>query len=153
MQDVVLVRVLHRACQLNNQFHCRSDRHRLTLEHRIELSAFDQAHAEVASAIALADLINWNDAGMIQSGGRFRFATEPFYVRFRGPMTQGDYLQCHDAVKTFLPDTVNHALAAPTDFFQQLVITELDRRTVITWDQLIRAPQRLTGIDIVLTKC
>src|SRR4029077_8575506 len=119
------------------------DRHRLTLEHRIELAAFDQAHAEVAGAIALADFVNWNDAGMVQSGGRFGFATESFHVRFRGPMTQGDYLQCDDAIETFLPGTVNHPLAAPTDFFEELVITELDWRIVITLNRLIRMPWNL----------
>jgi hypothetical protein len=33
-------------------------------------------------------------------------------------MTQRDYLQCDNPIETFLPGTVNHALAAPTDFFQ-----------------------------------
>ena len=87
---------------------------------------------------------------MVQACGRFRFATESFHVRFRGPMTQGDHLECDDAIETFLPGTVNHALAAPTDFFQWLVITELDRRSVITPDQLIRTPCRLTRIDIIV---
>ena len=114
MQDVVFVGVLHRACELNNQFHCGPDRHRLTIEDRIELAAFDQAHAEVASAIALADFINRNDAGMVQSGGRFRFATELFHVRFRGPMTQRDHLQRYDAIETFCR-TGTLCLAAPTD--------------------------------------
>src|SRR2546430_13451582 len=92
MQNSVFMRVMHRARQLNNQFHCRPDRHRFTLEDYIELAAFDQAHAEVASTIALADFINWNDAGMVQPGGRFRFATESFHVRLRGPMAESDHL-------------------------------------------------------------
>src|SRR6266498_4812213 len=94
MQNSVFVRVLHRVRQLHDQFHCGADRHWFTFEDRIELSAFDQAHAEVASAIAFADFVNRNDAGMVQSGGRFRFATESFHVRFRRPMTQRDHLQC-----------------------------------------------------------
>ena len=48
---------------------------------------------------------------MVQSGGRFRFATESFHVRFRGPMTQRDHLQRDDAIETLLPGTVHHALA------------------------------------------
>src|SRR5439155_21303590 len=105
---------------------------------------------EAARANAYTALINWKNAGIVQAGGRFRSATESFHVRFRGPMTQGDNLECDDAIETFLPGTVNHALAAPTDFFQWLVITEHDRRSVITPDQLIRTPCRLTRIDIIV---
>src|SRR4030095_7609509 len=117
MQGVMLVRVVHRASQFDDQFHCGSDRHWLTLEDCIEWSAHHQHHAEVTSAITLADFINWNDAWMVQSGGRFRFASESFHVRFRRPMTEGDDLQCHDAIETFLTGAVNHALAASTDYF------------------------------------
>jgi hypothetical protein len=88
------------------------------LKARIELAAFHQSHAEVASAIAFTDFINWNDAGVIQPGGGFRFATKSSHVRFRRPMTQGDDLQRYDAIETFLPGPVNIALAALTEFLQ-----------------------------------
>jgi hypothetical protein len=61
------------------------------LEDHIELSPFDESHAEVQSAVALTDFINWNDAGMIQAGGRFRFQTEALDVCSRRPSAKPDY--------------------------------------------------------------
>ena len=52
------------------------DRHRLAPDYFIKLAALNEVHAEVAVTIALADLVDWDNAGMLESGGCFRFATE-----------------------------------------------------------------------------
>ena len=69
---------------------------------------------------------------MIEAGGRFRFPAKTLHVRFACPLAICNDFKCDCAVETFLTGAVNHALAAPTDFFQQFVITELDRRAIIT---------------------
>jgi hypothetical protein len=58
----------------------------------VELSAFDELHAEVALAIALADFVDWNDAWMIEASSRFGFQPEAPKVRFGGPLTKADDL-------------------------------------------------------------
>jgi hypothetical protein len=50
------------------------------------MPTFDEFHAEVAGAIALADFVNGDNAWMLEAGGGFRFTTESLQVRFRGPM-------------------------------------------------------------------
>ena len=42
----------------------------------VKLAPLDELHAEVALAILLADLVNWNNAWMFQAGGSFRFPAE-----------------------------------------------------------------------------
>jgi hypothetical protein len=91
------------------------------------LSAFDEFHAEVARLIALAHFINRDNGWMLETGGGFRFATETFEVRLRGPMPQADDLECNRAVETFLPRAINHALTAAADFLLQFVIAEISQ--------------------------
>src|SRR6059058_477685 len=76
MKDAVLVRVVHSACDLGDQFRPLPDRHRRAPDHFVELSAFDKLHAEVALAITLANFMDWNDTGMLQVSCRFRLEAE-----------------------------------------------------------------------------
>ena len=48
MENAALVRVMHSARELGNQFRCRADRHRLTFEEFIERAALNEFHAEIA---------------------------------------------------------------------------------------------------------
>ena len=59
-------------------------------DHFVKLAAFDELHAEVARAIALADFVDGNDAWMIEAGGGFGFAAKALQVRFGGPLTKAD---------------------------------------------------------------
>src|SRR5262249_45947153 len=56
-----------------------------------------------------------------------------FQMRRAREMTQRDHLECNDSVQTFLPSAVDHTLSTASDFFKQLVITELHhwRRSAI----------------------
>src|SRR5206468_3367959 len=88
MQNAVLMGVMHDARHLSYQFCRLPDRHRLAPDYFIELAAFDELHAEIARAIALADLVDWNDTGMLQPRCRFGFQAEPLQVRFGGPLAK-----------------------------------------------------------------
>jgi hypothetical protein len=39
----------------------------------VKLAAFDKLHAEVALAIALTDLVDWDDARMVEARSSFGF--------------------------------------------------------------------------------
>ena len=106
------------------------DRHWLALGHLIKLAAFDELHAEVAGAIALADFVDGNDAGMIQAGGGFRFPTKALQMRVGSPMAQADHLERDSAVETLLPRAINHALAATTDYLQQFIVAKVARTSL-----------------------
>src|SRR4029077_8203686 len=82
MENSMFMRVMDNACDLRNEFHRAPNRHRLAPDHFIQLSAFDEFHAEVARTIALADFVDWNDTGMLQPGCRFGLQTETFEVWF-----------------------------------------------------------------------
>ena len=66
------------------------DRHRRAPDDFVELATFDELHAEVARAIALADFVDWNDARMIEAGGGFCFEAKAFQVRFARPLAKAN---------------------------------------------------------------
>src|SRR5215467_7128369 len=129
MQDAVLVRVMHGAGQLHNQVHCPADRYWLALDHFIQLAAFNEVHAEIALAIAFADLKDGNDSWVLEAGGSFGLAAETLQMRFGGPKTQSKQFERNSPVQTFLMLAVNNALAAPTNFLQQFIITEVSEHS------------------------
>ena len=93
----------------------------------VKLAAFDELHAEVAGAIALADFVDGDDARMIEAGSGFGFAAKTLQVRFGGPLAEANHFKRDGAIETFLPGAINHALTAATDFLQQFVIAELSQ--------------------------
>ena len=114
-------------------------RHRRVPDYFIKLAALDEVHAEVAVTVALADFVNWDNAGMVESGGGFCFATKTLQVRFRGPLAEADHFECDGAVEAFLSRAVNYALATPADFLQQFVIAKVteyswrERAVALDW--------------------
>ena len=92
MEDAVLMRVVHGASHLRDQFHRLPDRHRRLFNYFVKLAAFDKLHAEVALAITLANFVDWNNARMLQACCRFCFAAETFHVRFARPLAKADDL-------------------------------------------------------------
>ena len=90
MENAVFMRVMDSARHLGDEFRRLPDRHRRSSDYFVELAAFDEFHAEVAATVALADFVDWNNAWMLKAGGCFRFATEPFYMRFARPLTKAN---------------------------------------------------------------
>src|SRR6476661_7539783 len=82
MQNAVPVRVVHGTRQLCNQFHGATDWYRLTLSYLVELAAFDEVHAEVATTVALTDFMNRNYEWVVQARRCFGFESKPLQMRF-----------------------------------------------------------------------
>jgi len=118
MEDATLMRIMNCPGQLGDQFRYVTDRHRFALRDGIELAAIHESHAEVTGAIPLADLIDGDNARMIEAGGGFRFQTKALKMRFGRPLTKTDHFQRHCAVKTFLPRAKHYSLTASANFFQ-----------------------------------
>ena len=71
---------------------------RFTPNEFVELSTFHQLHAEVATIVAFADLVDRRDLRMLEAGRGFGFATEAFQMRLRRPMTERDHFQRDRAI-------------------------------------------------------
>ena len=85
MQDPSLVGVGGSARQFDDEFRRTSIRHCLTLDCLIKALAFHKLHAEIARAVTFPNLMNWNDAGVVQTRCGLRFKAKPFNMRLRGP--------------------------------------------------------------------
>jgi hypothetical protein len=116
---------MHGARHLGNEFYRTPDWYRLTSHHFIQLAAFDEFHAEVKATLALAYLVDRNDAWVLEAGSSFGFAAESFQVCFGGPRPQAKHFERDSTVQTVLMGAINHALAPATDFLQQFVIAEV----------------------------
>jgi hypothetical protein len=90
MQDAVFMRVVHGACRLCDEFHRLPDGHRRVFNYFVKLTAFDKLHAEVALPIALAYLVNRDDAWIIQARSSFCFQAKALEVRFGGPLPKAN---------------------------------------------------------------
>src|SRR5262245_42320704 len=88
MQNSVFMRVMHSARDFRDEFHRLPDRHGGALYDFVKLPAFNEFHAEITRAIALAYFVNGNDARVIETRGGFCFPAKTFYVRFAGPVTK-----------------------------------------------------------------
>src|SRR6266516_3692982 len=99
--------------------------HGFASDYFVKLAAFDEFHAEIAGAIALADFVNGNNAWMLEAGGGFCFAAESLKMCFRGPVTEANYFDRDCAVETFLSRAINYALTAAANFLQQLVVAKV----------------------------
>src|SRR3954464_6709785 len=102
MHNPVLMRVMHGPRYLCDEFRRLPGRHGLAPDHFVKLTAFDELHAKVTGAIALAHFVNRNDAWMIQIGGSFGFPAEAFEVCFARPLTKANDFQRDCAVQTLL---------------------------------------------------
>src|SRR6266496_3445065 len=87
MQNPILMRVMNGAGDLRDEFRRLPDRYRRPPNDFIKLTAFNKFHAEVARAITLADFVDGNDTGMLQSGRGFGFKTKAFQMNFARPLT------------------------------------------------------------------
>src|SRR4029453_12947620 len=88
MQNSVLMRVMHYARYLRDEFRRLPNRHRGAPNDFVKLPAFNEFHAEITGAVAFAYFVNWNDARVIETRGGFRFPAETFHVRFARPLTK-----------------------------------------------------------------
>src|SRR5206468_4491233 len=90
MENSMFMGVMNNACNLRDEFHRAPNRHRLAPDHFVELSAFDEFHAEVARAITLADFVDRNNTGMLQTRCCFGFKTKALQMRFARPLTKAN---------------------------------------------------------------
>src|SRR5260370_36496762 len=118
MEDAVLMRIVNCAGQLGDQYRCVTDRYRFTLCDGIELAALHQSHAEVTGAVALSNLVNRDDARMVQAGGGFCFETKALHVCFCRPVSETNHFERDNPVQTFLSCPINDALATASDFLE-----------------------------------
>src|ERR671937_714033 len=125
MQNPALMGVVDRLRQLEDDLRCATHRHRLAPNEFVQLSAFHELHTEIATAIALAHLVDRHDARMLESSGRLSFATKAFQMGFSCPRTARDHFQSDDPVETLLACSINHALPTAPDFLQQFVIAKI----------------------------
>src|SRR5438128_7311780 len=90
MKDAVFMRVMHGSRHLCHKFRRLPDRHRCTSDCFVELTAFDEFHAEITAAITLAHLVDGDDPWMVQPRGSFCFQTKTLDVRFARPLAKAN---------------------------------------------------------------
>ena len=125
VQDAPHVGVLHGLGRLDQEGHGGPRIVRERGEPLAEVGPLDQLHAEVALAVVVADLVNRDDAGMIQQCHSLGLVLEPTQLPLVGQHACLDHLERDGPVEAELPGLVDHAHAAPAKLFLNLVVTEV----------------------------
>src|SRR5882724_8006923 len=88
MQNTMFIRVMHSAGHLCDEADRLPDRKRSMFNYLVKLAAFDKLHTEVAVAIALAHLVDRDDAWMIEARSGFGFKSEALEMCFGRPLAK-----------------------------------------------------------------
>jgi hypothetical protein len=112
------------------------------------VAALNELHAEVALAIALADLIDRDNARMLEAGGSFRFAAKALQVLFSTPRTKTNHFERYSTVETFLMRAINYALTTAPNFLEQFVIAKVSQHSCPPQDGLAVASVSRTFLSI-----
>jgi hypothetical protein len=109
--------------------------HGLAADAVFQRLAIQKLHCDKRLLVALADLINRADVGMIQGRSRPRFPTKSFQRLRVISHIIGKELQSDEASKMGVLGLVNHTHPAPAEFFDDAVVRNrlpdhgLDART------------------------
>ena len=126
MQDAALVSVVDGPPHLDHQRRQGRAAQRRPIG---EAAAVDQLHAEIRLLVVLADIVNGDNVGMVEQGGRLGFQTEAGHVFGQGQTAGADHLEGDDSVERAMPGFVNHPHAAAGDLFDHFVLADFAARS------------------------
>jgi hypothetical protein len=118
----VIVRVLHRFRDGTHIFRRLPRREWLLAHERREISSSDEFHRKPRQTVRLADIVNRDDARMLQTRGGGGLGAKTFARGGAREFSGGEHFHRDDAPEPLLPRAVHHAHAAASDFIEQLVI-------------------------------
>src|SRR5262245_61427233 len=103
--------------------------------------------------LVLADLVNGDDVGVVETGRRLGLGAEALHLGWRGQLAGEDHLEGDFPFEADLPGPIHDAHAASRDLLQQLVVAEvlsprwdgIDRRRLAR-GEVARKLRRLRGI-------
>src|SRR5262249_60165341 len=116
-------------------------RHRFAADLLRQASAVDELEREEGKAVALADLEDLDDVGMLEAGDRLALDAESFELVLAGMLAGDHHLEGDDPVEPGLPRLVNHAHPAPAELAQDLI--SIDQRRAGRAACLLPLPRRL----------
>ena len=121
----VLMGVLHRLGDLDNQGGRLARRERTLGDSLGQTLALDKAHAEVMLALVLANLEDGDNAGMVQVGGGLGLEVEALDLGLARQVAREDHLEGDGPVEFDLPGFVDDAHAAAGDLALKFVVAEI----------------------------
>ena len=125
MDDAAPVSVFDGLADAADQFGRLSGRQRSIGQALGEALPLDETHAEVMLALVLADLVDRDDARMIEVGRRLGLGIEAEDVGLIGELAGEDHLQRDGPVEAHLPGLKDNAHAAAGDLADDLVVAEV----------------------------
>src|SRR5262249_22504371 len=90
VKNSALMCMVHRACQLRYEFRRCPAGHRLAFDNLIQLSAFNQLHAEVTGTVAFSDFMDRNNEWMVQPCGSLGLEPKTLHMSLRRPVTKAN---------------------------------------------------------------
>ncbi len=111
-------------------------RHRPLANDLRKVLARDVLHGKVVVPVMLADVVDSNNVGVLQVGGRLGLNPKPPNITLVGQVAGKDHLDRHGPVETDLAGLVDDSHRTAGDFLQVLVVAELPQpQLVVALDQ------------------
>ena len=98
------------------------------VDDQIQALALDELHGVETDIAVLADLVDWNDIGVMQSRGGAGLAAEPLQDRPVAGRLPRQYLERHPVAERDLLGLVDDPHAAPTDLAEDPVVADSESR-------------------------
>ncbi len=146
MQNAALMRKVHRPAHSDQNLDCLFRAGAAGSDHVRQTAAINQLHAEIVLAFVRADLVNGQDVGVIEVGGRLGLGVEALNIGFAGQLTGEDHLHRDQAIETDLAGFPDHAHSPAGDFFDEFIVAEVTQDFRITRSTGNRG-DRLVGIE------
>src|SRR5262245_47096172 len=124
MHYPALVGVMHGPGQRLDQGGGLVGRQRAAGQHLRQAGAFHELQDEVGLPLLLADLVDVDDVGVLQTGDRQRLAPEAAHLLRAGQVAGADHLEGNAAAQPHLPGLVHHAHPAPAHLPHQLEVPD-----------------------------
>ena len=87
--------------------------------------SLNELHREVMLVAELPNFVDMDDAGMIETGGRFSFSLKAGDFLWAGETAGMNHLERHNPVQAELASAINFTHAAVTDQLVEFVVAEL----------------------------
>jgi hypothetical protein len=129
MEDAAGVGVRNRLGRLGDEAGGRAGVVGVAVDQGHEAAAGHELHGEVGLAVVLADLIDRDDARVVEQGDSLGLVLEAAELVVTGEESGLDHLQRHGSVERDLAGLVHHAHAAASELASDLVVAKVALRS------------------------
>ena len=139
---------------LNSEFERLIETHSLTRDQRIQRLALHVLHDNEVGALLVRDIVDGDDVGMVQRGGRLSFLNKPPLALWFANLVFRQYLDGNNAVQPCVLGLIHFTHPARAEWADNLVSTQLASGGYthgLSPNRAVQYTTRVSGVFVLLT--